>query len=274
MRTHDYSVTIRPKDKSAADEYTHKGKTYIEGRHNSAYVIDLINHSAHRVEAVVSVDGLAITDGQPASYRSKGFVVAAYETVTLKGWLVNHTQAAQFVFGDKRDSYSQKSGAKTSTGIIGVAWFPELLRAQTSFINNSYTPWHVTHTTVIPTRDWLTLQPQNICDVHQPLSAQVLRGSMIGASMSKQVASASVSQQGALGTQFGESVSYPTTQTAFERAAAEPQAVSMIYYDHAQNLTRMGIRLKPRTLPYADAFPGNTAPAYCEPPPGWTHKKW
>lgn len=273
MRTHDYSVIIRPKDRTPADEYTHKGKTYIEGRHNSAYVIDLINHTSRRVEAVVSVDGLAITDGKPASYTSKGFVVPANQTITLRGWLVNDTQAAQFVFGDKRDSYSQKSGHQTSTGIIGVAWFPEQVRMQSSFIDKSYTPWRVTHNTVIPTRDWLTLQPQNTCDVHQDWHGQVLRGASIGTSMSKQVASASVTQQSALGTQFGESVSYPTTQTAFERAGAEPQCVSMIYYDHAQNLTRMGIKLKSRSAPYTDAFPANSA-TYCEPPPGWASKKW
>ena len=269
MKTHDFSVIIRPKDKSAADEYTHKGKTYIEGRHNSAYVIDLINHSGHRVEAVVSVDGLAITDGKPASYHSKGFVVAAHETATIKGWLVNDTQAAQFVFGDKLDSYSNRSGSHTQTGIIGVAWFPEkIVRVASTVTHNQTRDWMRLNAPATPT--WSV---QNMCDPNQTLSAQVLRGATIGASMSKQVASAANAQQTSLGTQFGESVTYHTTQTAFERASSEPQCVSMIYYDHAQNLTRMGIKLKPRTLPYADAFPGNNV-SYCEPPPGWTHKKW
>jgi hypothetical protein len=186
---------------------------------------------------------------------------------------VNDTQAAQFVFGDKLDSYSNRGGSHTQTGIIGVAWFPEkIVRvAPTLTYNQTKHMWNP-NTPVTPM--WSV---QNICDPDQTLGAQVLRGSIIGATMgateSKQVASAANAQQTSLGTQFGESVSYPTTPTAFERTSSEPQCVSMIYYDHAQNLIRMGIKLKPRTLPYADAFPGNNV-SYCEPPPGWTHKKW
>lgn len=261
MRTHDYSVIIRPKDKSAADEYIHKGKTYIEGRHNSTYVIDLVNHSAHRVEAVVSVDGLAVTDGKPASFHSKGFVVPAYQTISLRGWLLNGEQAAQFVFGDKRDSYSAKSGAQTTTGIIGVAWFPER--------PVHLTPLVFTHTHATAARDWLTPIPQTMWD-----PAQTLGNLRVGASTVGSNSVATTATQTSLGTQFGESVTYHTTPTAFERMSAEPQTVSMMYYDHAQNLTRMGIRLKPRSASYSEAFPGNPTPTYCEPPPGWVSKKW
>lgn len=259
MRTHDYSVIIRPKDRTPADEYAHKGKTYIEGRHNSSYVIDLVNHTSRRVEAVVSVDGLAVTDGKPASYSSKGFVVPAYQTVTLRGWLLNDAQAAQFVFGDKLQSYSNKSGHHTQTGIIGVAWFPER--------PVHLSPLVFTHTH--STKGLLDLTPQNMWD-----PAQTLGNMRVGASTVGSNSVATAATQTSLGTQFGESVSYVTTTTPFERAAQEPQGVSMIYYDHAQNLTRMGIKLKPRSASYSEAFPGNSTPTYCEPPPGWVSKKW
>lgn len=252
-----YSVTVRPKDKTPADEYRHQGKTFIEGRHNSYYVIDLRNETNVGVEAVVSVDGLAVTDGEPAHFKSRGFVVPAFQTVTLKGWLLNEDSAAQFVFGDKRDSYAQKSSSQTQTGVIGVAWFPELMVVNAA------------HTVAQPLVWSPTAADNRLRRIQHTSSAT---GPLIGSNSVYQ-AHADATVGSMMSTQFGPAVSNPTHTTSFLRRSPEPEHVSMIYYDSAQNLTKMGIKLKSRLPAYHEAFPANS-PTYCEPPPGWVNKKW
>lgn len=114
MRVDDYELVIRPKDRTPADEYHHKGQTYVEGRHNSTFVIDLINHSSSTVEAVISVDGVSVVDQKPASYQSAGFVVDAEQTVTLTNWVSNLRPGDPFLFAN-----SAGDG-----GVVGAAWFP------------------------------------------------------------------------------------------------------------------------------------------------------
>ena len=255
MKTGSYSVQVRPKGRTAADEYLHKGRTYIEGRHNSSYVIELTNHSSSRVEAVVSVDGLAVSDGQPASFSSRGFVLNPHQTQTVEGWLLNSEQAAAFVFGHKNTSYSTQMGSGGNEGVIGVAWFAE------AYLQTRRVP--------VATSSWAT----TITDSVNPLSVSNLS---MGCSYSS-ISSSSLAQnslQGNMGTGFGPAVDFATNTTAFARAGNEPTAVSLIYYDSAASLQKMGIVLRTRiSKDVAQAFPGNSS-GYCEPPPNWSSKRW
>ena len=252
ISAHQYSMVIRPKGRTAADEYVHKGRTYIEGRENSHYVIELVNHTHTRALAVVSVDGLSVTDGKPASFNSRGFVLNSKETVQIPGWSLDDQTAAEFVFAKRKDSYGNQTSSGGNEGVIGVAWFVEKPVLNNHAILNEAPVWR-TH---------------DLSQSTFSASASPRVKGVIGS-----VAQNSV--QPSMGTAFGESLNFATTSTGFEKLSDQPSVIQLIYYDSAVNLQRMGIKLKTRNS-NADgpqAFPGST-PEYCVPPPTWANKRW
>lgn len=239
-------IIIRPKGRSPADEYYHKGQTWIEGRHNSDYVIQLSNHTPGRMCVVVSVDGLSVTDGKPASYNSDGFVVDGYSHVTIPGWLLNSETSAKFLFGSKNSSYAAQTNSDTSNvGVIGAAWFDEEVKFHAQpFVGTS--PLFGGSSTTIG----------------------ALSKGMVGQSL----ASNSIVASGSMGTGFGDSTNFNTTQVSFKKRSNQPLLVQSIFYDSADALQRMGIRLRDRQpSPTRVAFPGSE-PSYCKPPPSWVQK--
>lgn len=235
---------IRPKGRSPADEYLHKGKIWIEGRENSNYVIDLINHHWQRVMAIVSVDGVGVVDGKPASFESRGYIVLPNQTVSIPGWLVDHNTAAQFVFSKQQDSYAQQVDQSGNQGVIGVAWFSEKPAVAHTLASRSSQPW-----------------------------GQFAKGMVGSLNASNQILASGLQPEISLGTGFGESQTFATVTQEFQRASKTPDHVSLIYYDSATNLMRRGIKLKERsTRSGPEAFPGNQE--FCAAPPGWVAKPW
>jgi hypothetical protein len=231
-----YEMVVRPKGRTPATMYLYKGKCWIEGRENSNYFIELKNNTGNRVMAVVSVDGLSVTNGQLASFDSDGFLVEPYGTVSLPGWMLNNQTAAEFVFGKKENSYATQIGESGNTGVIGAAWFTE--------------------------------KPKPIKYVKGIRGITASSG--VGMMSSNSIVASGYTQS--LGTEFGESVGFATTQVAFEKASNTPETVMLIYYDTAQNLQKMGIRLKERyTYSIPDAFPASKSD-FCKPPPSWVSK--
>jgi hypothetical protein len=244
-----HGMVIRPKSRTPADEYVHKGRTWIEGRENSNYVVDLTNQGVVRCMAVLSVDGLSVCDGQPASYASTGFVIKPGETVTVPGWLVNNATAAEFVFASRKHSYAQHQNNNENVGVIGAAWFVE------------HTVGHsVARTMPVTTVDqtWAkssAMGPVAVCaSAHLTLPTQ----------FSNHVQS--------MGTGFGEATQFATSNTVFVRSSSKPVAVSLIYYDSATNLQKMGIQMRSRAKHAPDAFPMDSG--YCKPPPKWAARRW
>jgi len=250
-----YEMLVRPKGRTPADEYPHKGDIWIEGRSNSWYEIELINKSPNRVLVIVSVDGVGVVDGAPASYDSKGFVLNGHETLRVPGWVNSNQSAAQFVFADVKRSYAAQMGQGGNPGVIGAAWFTEKTPeyAQLSATQHSKHVW----------QDALVWSPRQVTNL------------AIGSTHACSAASLSAQPQNAfanLGTAWGEQTAFPNQQVPFVKAHSTPQAVLVIRYDHADNLRAMGIRLKDRqTVSSSQAFPGNNT--YCKPPPVWVTKK-
>jgi hypothetical protein len=113
-------------DGAPAPTYVHAGETYVLGQQGSRYRLRIVNRSARRVEAVVSVDGLDVTDGQAGDFAHKrGYLVPAWGQVELDGWRLSERQAAVFRFAAIEDSYAAKTGRPRNVGVIGVAIFPE-----------------------------------------------------------------------------------------------------------------------------------------------------
>lgn len=101
------------------------GRSYVMGHDGARYAIRLENQTGARFEAVVTVDGLDVIDGQPGSFDKRGYLIAPWATVEIDGFRRSEEQVAAFRFGKVRDSYAAKRGNDRNVGVIGVAVFQE-----------------------------------------------------------------------------------------------------------------------------------------------------
>ncbi len=102
------------------------GFGFVEGREGERYEVLLKNESHARVEVVLSVDGLDVMDGQPASYQKRGYVLGAGESVLVDGFRTGPDAVAAFRFSSVADSYTaQRHQTARNVGVIGVAAFVE-----------------------------------------------------------------------------------------------------------------------------------------------------
>jgi hypothetical protein len=101
------------------------GHTYAIGEAGQRYTIVVSNETGVRVEAVASVDGLDVLDGQSADYDKRGYLVPAWGSVEIDGFRQSNDHVAAFRFGSVRDSYAARTGTDRNVGIIGVAVFPQ-----------------------------------------------------------------------------------------------------------------------------------------------------
>ncbi len=105
--------------------YRHAGQSWIEGKSRQEYTIRLHNSCSHRVLAVVSVDGLNVIDGSPASFDQTGYVLDPGSSSTIRGWRKSMQDTASFYFTYPGDSYAERTGQGGNLGAIGAAFFSE-----------------------------------------------------------------------------------------------------------------------------------------------------
>jgi hypothetical protein len=104
----------------------HEGRLYLPvPRMGAEYTIRVTNHGPRRIEAVVSVDGLSVINGRPASEKSVGYVVNATGSVNIKGWRRDKDTVAAFTFENREDSYAARMGHRDNIGVIGLVAFEE-----------------------------------------------------------------------------------------------------------------------------------------------------
>jgi hypothetical protein len=100
-------------------------KRYAVGEVGQRYLIAVQNDGPERVEAVASVDGLDVIDGQTASYKHRGYIVEPYSSMVIEGWRTSMSSVAAFRFSPIEDSYAERKGEGRNVGVIGVAFFSE-----------------------------------------------------------------------------------------------------------------------------------------------------
>lgn len=100
-------------------------RTYVIGQTGERYAIVLVNHTAHRFEAVATVDGLDVINGKPGDLQSRGYVLMPYATLEIDGFRQSHDAVAAFRFAKVSDSYAAQTGSARNVGVIGVAFFGE-----------------------------------------------------------------------------------------------------------------------------------------------------
>ena len=99
---------------------------FVVGEEGRRYSIVVRNRSALRLEVVLSVDGLDVIDGRPASFRKRGYLIDSHRQLVVEGFRQSTEAVAAFRFGPVRESYAQqKYGDTRNVGVIGVAIFNE-----------------------------------------------------------------------------------------------------------------------------------------------------
>lgn len=110
-------------------QYYHQGKTFIEAKNGSEYVIEIKNNYWKRVLAVGSVDGLNVLTGKTASEKDSGYIIGAYSAEKIKGFRFSDDEWAMFKFGYKfyGNTYAQskEDGSEKNCGVIGLRVFYE-----------------------------------------------------------------------------------------------------------------------------------------------------
>jgi hypothetical protein len=107
----------------------YRGNTYLPiPRVGAEYQVRVRNHTARRIVALVSVDGLSVINGQPASDSAPGYIVSPGGDVVIKGWRRSLDTVAAFRFVDRADSYAWRKGQAGQIGTIRLVAFEEHVR--------------------------------------------------------------------------------------------------------------------------------------------------
>jgi len=256
MRLNDIELTILVKGRPIT-EYPHNDQVFVEGRAGSEYEIEVRNHSYQRVEAVLSVDGLSVTDGKPAGTQSQGYLISSRGVVRIPGWTLTGATVAKFAFAGKQESYSAQTGQDTrNVGVIGAMVFREKLR-----------PWvpPITISTPSYSPSFRGIAPTPFYGVATSSAGWSGSGTTMNSTVDAQsFNSAGSMQQQSLGTAFGDATTFATTTVAFERG--DLLVTLLCHYDERRGLRARGVKIERRKPhPTPQAFPAMG----CQPPPGW-----
>jgi hypothetical protein len=119
------TIAVRGEHGSALDTVSAGDRTYVVGRAGERYSIVLSNHTGRRFEAVATVDGLDVINGQPGSLANRGYLLEPHATLAIDGFRQSDDTVAAFRFGKVVDSYAAQTGSARDVGVIGVAFFAE-----------------------------------------------------------------------------------------------------------------------------------------------------
>jgi hypothetical protein len=199
----------------ALPTFAQGGRLFVLATVGERYSVRIVNPTAGRVEAVVSVDGLDAIDGRPASVAKRGYLIGPFGDVTIDGWRTSLDSVAAFRFSSVRASYAARTGHDRNVGVVGVAFFrerPVVMR--------------------IPPPSVARAAPAS------PPSSESASGA------AGRAATADESRPG-LGTQFGEQHDSYVTEVPFQRAGTSPDVVAELRYDDREGLIARGIRIFP-----------------------------
>jgi hypothetical protein len=276
-----FSVRVLINGRTEADEYAHHdGNTYIEGRRESRFEIELGNYSNERCEFVLSVDGLSVIDGQPAGVNSAGFIVERQSTIRIPGWKVSGNTGAEFIFSNPKNSYTKRSGhGSGNMGVIGAMIFREKATPINIFPKfpdlNPPTPWREPWVPNDPYarppwgRRSVWCSDETDSSGNAPYTKMCFTSSSVAASD----LGVEYAAQNEVGTGFGKEVDFRTSVARFDRRdSLNPDTMIVIYYDSERGLAKRGIQVRYRrggSSAGPNPFPTYSGPGYCKPPPGW-----
>jgi hypothetical protein len=277
--------------------YGREGRTFVEGREGNEFSLRVRNNTASRVEAVVSVDGRSVVDGEPATPGSAGYIISAYGSYEIPGWRMTSEACAKFVFKKPGESYAAKSGSSVAdTGVIGLmAWAEKVVPAPAPvpiIINQPYPVYHPVYYPVplirpyeFPHYQYSTITCGGLSGhttaaaiLRKELpsntnSANVVTAYNCSADLTAVLSAASANScapesapEFKLGTGWGDKVHDAISYTSFTRG--ELLVERELYYSDAAALRAIGVELdKPVAIPTAGSvgiYP--SAFKFCRPP--------
>jgi len=127
------SIWLQDGDSKPLDVVQTAGRTLVIGDAGQRYSIFLENHTAHRFEAVATVDGLDVINGKPGTLSNRGYLLLPYETLEIDGFRQSEQTVAAFRFGRVSNAYAAQVGPGRDIGVIGIAFFGES--------GDIWTPW-------------------------------------------------------------------------------------------------------------------------------------
>jgi hypothetical protein len=273
-----YDVQIMRADGENLPTYAFRDRYYVQGSANERYIIRITNPTPRRIEAVVSVDGLDVIDGENGDLRKRGYVVPPYGETQIEGFRTSQADVATFRFSPVGASYAGQKGKARNVGVIAVALFEEqALPDEQEIIVGERPP-------MPPRRHPMPHRPYDYRDdldaradaapsakaarpardaarteaAPPPATAQAPSG---GAGRAAAAPSADYeSDDGVampeprpvpqrerlgLGTEFGEQRYSAASYTRFVRAPGRPAAIAELRYNDAAGLLALGIPLQP-----------------------------
>lgn len=243
-------------------QYEHEGQIYVEGRPGSEYSIKIKNPNWNRSKVILSVDGLSVMDGQPASENSSGYILNSRESITIDGWRISNNEVRKFQFGRISNSYSNKSGhGKVNCGVIGIMIFEE--RSYPPLFREN--PFHYySKTGYTTTSDWIdnssipvgsgtTMGAFSASSMSSTTGATRLRSSN-----SRRIKKETEHDSNSLGTEMGDYSDSKVYEVTFESKEL-PSHTFSIFYDDARGLRKRGIDIKkinyrPNPFPASQKF--------------------
>ncbi len=277
-----YDVDLIGEDGDVLDTYQHRGKFYVLGSAGERYSIRVTNPTNQRVEAVLSVDGLDVIDGETADFvHKRGYVVPAGGELRVDGFRVSTSHVATFRFSSVKNSYAGRKGKARNVGVIGVAIFAEKAHPEVILPapvrERRHVHWDEPDEeydlrgdadlggSVGQTADKTAERSEAEAPAAEPPASGSARGTA-GSSVSRRAPNKPAPPRGryrptetkrdccgarpkdrpGLGTEFGERRYSAVSYTRFERAnETRPTALAEFRYNDRQGLLALGIRLPP-----------------------------
>ena len=142
--------------------YNHRGRTFVEAKEGSEYVVEIKNNSWEKILAVLSVDGLNVIDGLPAESTGSGYIIDKYCAQKFYGFQYSDEKVATFKFGAfgavKMDpvtgkpeidpdtgkeiplgyAASKQDGSEKNAGVIGVRIWDEIPKPKPPIVYDDY----------------------------------------------------------------------------------------------------------------------------------------
>lgn len=125
-----YDVEIMRDNGEVLPTYAAKDRYYVQGNIGERYIIKVTNPTDRRVEAVVTVDGLDVIDGQPGDLRKRGYVIPPHGSTEIEGFRTSTADVATFRFSSVDGSYAGEQGKARNVGVVAVAVFEEQARVE------------------------------------------------------------------------------------------------------------------------------------------------
>ncbi len=126
MNSHNFTLQITTDLYRKVPSYEYiaeNGDVFIEGIPGSSYAISIEQRFPQKVLVIVSVDGLSVLTGKPASRNDQGFIMLT--NLNILGWQVDNENAAEFYFTDRSESYAEKVGEPDNVGVIAAAVYSQ-----------------------------------------------------------------------------------------------------------------------------------------------------